>query len=130
MITKSMSQLFVNSDSSRSFKTLEPGESLILPFWFSFYKISDDGYTYSNDELEVQFDIRLSLFNDPTSYYFKIVNNSTEENKSLHKKIVESQTNNITKYSSVIAKIPKDTIAKQTKFAPVVRTTANSIRRR
>lgn len=130
MITKSMSQLFVNSDSARSFKILEPGESLILPFWFSFYKISDDGYTYSNDELEVQFDIRLSLFNDPTNYYFKIVNNSTEENKSLHKKIVESQTNNITKYSSVIAKIPKDTIAKQTKFAPVVRTTVNSIRRR
>ena len=113
MISKNIDQLFINSDSIRSMKKLDPGESIVIPFWFNFYKkdIKSNGdlvYQYSKNALEVQFDIRLSLFTDPINYSFKIRNNSSSADISLNKKLTESQANNLTKYSTVIAKMPRE----------------------
>ena len=117
MISKNIDQLFINSDSIRSMKKLEPGESLVIPFWFNFYRWngteSENNYDYDKEAIEVQFDIRLSLFNDPVNYSFKIKNSISTADTTLNKKLIESQTNNLTKYNTVIAKMPKEVSRKK-----------------
>lgn len=117
MISKNIDQLFINSDSIRSLKKLEPGESLVIPFWFNFYRwdgsSEEENYEYNKKDIEVQFDMRLSLFNDPINYSFKIKNASSTADTTLNKKLIESQTNNLTKYNTVIAKMPKEVSRKK-----------------
>ena len=117
MISKNIDQLFINSDSIRSLKKIEPGESLVIPFWFNFYRWNgtenEKNYIYNKNDIEVQFDMRLSLFNDPINYSFKIKNSSSTADTTLNKKLIESQTNNLTKYNTVIAKMPKEVSRKK-----------------
>ena len=104
VITNNYSQLYINSNNVRSYKVLSPGENIVIPVCFRFPLKSDNTEDSSRyNDIEMSFDVRTSLFNDPRNYIFSL-SYISETQSSVVKKINEAQTN-VIKYNTVIAKV-------------------------
>lgn len=103
LLSSSDKQVCMESNNQRDFKIINAGESIIIPVIFTFVELNGSNYTNHTSDLEMSFDLRMSLYNDPQNYFIKLHQISTSD-ANLHDKIVESQKN-LTKYNSVVAKI-------------------------
>ena len=75
--------LCINSDDTRSYMVINPGEYKNVPLMCS-YKVSKN-----NDSIEktISFDLRTSLYGDPINYSFTVVaknNASVQDKLQLH----------------------------------------------
>jgi hypothetical protein len=65
--------LCIDSDDAKSYATINPGEELVIPMYCA-YIVKD-----SNASIEkiISFDLRTSLYADPTNYSFTVVSKNT-----------------------------------------------------
>lgn len=102
-LINNISQICMDTNKVRDYRVIEPGESVVIPIIFSFvYEVNDEKRNME-DDLELSFDTRLSLYSDPQNYFIK-VHRISPSDVNLHGKIIESQTN-LTKYNTVIPKV-------------------------
>jgi hypothetical protein len=75
--------LCINSDLEKSYMLLNPGDELIIPMYCE-YRIISPGAAYSNIKKTISFDLRTSLYSDPTNYSFTVIG---KNNASITEKV-------------------------------------------
>lgn len=65
--------LCIDSDDVRSYVVINPGEEIIIPMYCE-YVVNEAG---AQIEKTISFDLRTSLYSDPTNYSFKVVGKNT-----------------------------------------------------
>lgn len=99
---KNSKSLCVDSDSSNSFITLDPGQELRVPLMLE-YKLTEPNSSLSKT---ISFDLRTSLYNDPVNYIIKVTTKATQTtaDKLLNANRDSKYTNTVisNKYNDVI----------------------------
>jgi hypothetical protein len=84
------------NNSGQLYKLIKPKESITLPLIFEYYLGED-----SKDKISktISFDVRTSLYNDPTNYKVAIKANYEDQ---LEEKILRATSQIYNKYSAVV----------------------------
>lgn len=94
--------LCVNSDSTKSYLTLNPGEQIIVPLYCEYFMPNNAKEDINHT---ISFDLRTSLYNDPVNYSFNVIakHELTTQDKVINKNKVQLESsNNSLKYNSII----------------------------
>ena len=95
--------LCIESDSNRSYMTINPGESVIVPIMCSYIVNETDKFIKKT----ISFDLRTSLYTDPINYSFTIVAKNSASiqdklNNTNKKRFWNRITDNISKYNTIV----------------------------
>lgn len=82
------------NNSGQLYKLIKPGESITLPLVFE-YRLSSGGHISKT----ISFDVRTSLYNDPTNFKVAIKANYEDQ---LEEKIARATNQNYSKYNTVV----------------------------